>query len=258
VARRHAGGLFLLPAIDSLNRAWVMLKRLDQILSNTGYCSRKDAKKMCAQSRIKVNDVVVRDPAEKADPAQVQLDDHFLDHPDGILVMLNKPAGFVCSHDSRDGQRIYNLLPEQWLYRNPIVSSIGRLDKDTTGLILITDYTALLHDLTSPKRHVPKTYRVTVDKPLRTDLIPIFKAGTLLLDEDPEPCLPATLTIIDTHTADLILTEGRYHQVKRMFTVLSYEVISLHRWRFGPYSLEGLTEGHWKDVPRIESTPRAG
>jgi 16S rRNA pseudouridine516 synthase len=229
-----------------------MRKRLDQILANCGYCSRSEAKKLIKKGRITVDGVVQKDPANKAEAAAVGFDGEPLDHPDGILVMLNKPEGYVCSHDSGEGPLIYDFFPELWLARNPIVSSIGRLDKDTTGLILVTDYTQLIHRFTSPKHHIEKTYRVTVAAPLRPELAAFFAAGTLILEDEKEPCLPARLEPIDDRHADLTLTEGRYHQVKRMFAAAGYEVTALHRWRFGPYTLGDLDEGDWKDVAVIE------
>ena len=228
------------------------LKRLDQLLSNCGYCSRNEAKKLIERGRITVNGAVIKDPSAKAEPAAVLFDDEPLDHPDGILVMLNKPAGYVCTHDSSEGARIYDLFPDLWLLRNPAVSGIGRLDKDTTGLILVTDYTHLIHDFTSPKHHVEKTYRVTVNKALQQDIVTLFNSGTLVLEDETDACLPAKLEILGEHTADLTLTEGRYHQVKRMFAAAGYEVMTLGRWRFGPYVLYDLKEGAWKDVPIIE------
>jgi 16S rRNA pseudouridine516 synthase len=229
-----------------------MLKRLDQILSNCGCCSRNDAKKIAKKGRVTVNGEVYKDASMKAEPSAVCIDGEPLDHPDGILVMLNKPAGYVCSHDSSEGPLIYDFFPESWLSRNPAVSSIGRLDKDTTGLILVTDHTELIHRFTSPKRKVEKTYRAIVDKPLITDLIDTFAAGTIVLDGEKDPCLPAKLELRDERTADIILTEGRYHQVKRMFAAVGYEVTALHRWKFGPYTLEELDEGSWKDVELLD------
>ena len=222
-----------------------MLKRLDQILANCGYATRSEAKKLVRKGLVKVNGSVIKDPSFKAEPKTVLFKDEPLDFPEGLLVMFNKPSGYVCSHDSGEGPRIYDLLPEIWLYRNPIVSSIGRLDKDATGLILLTDITQLIHDFTSPKRHVEKTYRVTVELPIDEKTADIFSSGQLILKGEETPCLPARLEIIDDLTADLTITEGRYHQVKRMFEAVSNHVVSLHRWRFGPFTLGDLGEGCW-------------
>lgn len=225
-----------------------MLKRLDQVLANCGYSTRNEAKKLIKKGLVKVNGSVIKDPSFKAEPTSVLFEDEPIDHPDGLLVMFNKPAGYVCSHESSEGPRIYDLLPEIWLFRNPIVSSIGRLDKDTTGLILLTDITHLVHDFTSPKKSVQKTYRVKVEKPLDREIVKIFASGTLMLQGEESPCLPAELKILDDHHADLVITEGRYHQVKRMFEAVSNTVTELHRWRFGQYTLGDLPEGEWVDI----------
>ncbi|WP_340678275.1 pseudouridine synthase, partial [Paraglaciecola sp.] len=120
------------------------LKRLDQTLSNLGYCSRREVRIWLRDKRIRVAGELTKNAALKVDPTSVTVDDKPLDHPGDILIMLNKPLGYVCTHDSNEGQRIYDLLPEIWLGRSPQVVSVGRLDKDTTGLILITDQSALV------------------------------------------------------------------------------------------------------------------
>jgi len=109
--------------------------------------------------------------------------------------MLNKPAGYSCSHETGEGQLVYDLLPEQLMARNPQPATIGRLDRDATGLILITDMTRLMHDLTSPRHHVDKTYKVTVDQPLPPDIDKVFSAGTLMLKGETKPCLRQRFTV---------------------------------------------------------------
>jgi 16S rRNA pseudouridine516 synthase len=179
----------------------------------------------------------------------VLVDSAPLDHPDGLLLILNKPAGLVCSHDPREGPNIYSLLPERWRARNPQVTSIGRLDKDTSGLLLLTDLTPLVHRLTSPKHKVPKVYRATVATPIPPAATGLFASGTLVLDGEKEPCQPARLRILDPHTAELTLTEGRYHQVRRMLASQGCEVLALHRERFGELTLETLAPGTFRELP---------
>ncbi|KXI29832.1 pseudouridine synthase [Paraglaciecola hydrolytica] len=224
-----------------------VLKRLDQTLSNLGYCSRREVRIWLRDKRVRVAGELTKNAALKVDPASVTVDDKPLDHPGDILIMLNKPLGYVCTHDINEGQRIYDLLPEIWLGRSPQVVSVGRLDKDTTGLILITDQSALVQKLTSPKQHVNKVYRVTVDKPLDQTIIEQFATGVQLISET-EPCLPATLEIIDTHTAKVTLNEGKYHQVRRMFAACDNHVVTLHREQFGHYTLGDLAPGEWRDL----------
>ncbi|MGO4892943.1 pseudouridine synthase [Flavobacterium sp. W21_SRS_FM6] len=223
------------------------LKRLDQTLSNLGYCSRREVRYWLKDKRIKIAEQLATNPAQKVDPASVSVDGESLDHPGDILVMLNKPLGYVCSHDTREGQRIYDLLPKRWQARNPQVVSVGRLDKDTTGLILITDQSALVQQLTSPKHHVDKVYLVTVERPLEPALVEQFAQGVALISET-EVCLPATLNIIDSHTAKVTLNEGKYHQVRRMFAACGNHVVSLHREQFGQYTLADLPVGEWRDL----------
>jgi 16S rRNA pseudouridine516 synthase len=224
--------------------------RLDRLLANLGYASRTEATHLIRNGRVSVDGNVTRDPSSRVDPVTVMLDDEPLDHACGIFVAVHKPADYVCSHDDRDGATVFTLLPHQWLDRAPRPEAVGRLDKDTTGLLLVTDDHALLHRLTSPKHHVEKVYEVTLDRPADASLLDAFAAGTLMLRSETEPCLPATLRILEDRRAELTITEGRYHQVKRMFAACDYRVETLHRTRVGEWSLDGLYPGAWRDVAR--------
>ena len=225
------------------------MRRLDQLLSSLGYCSRRDARDWIASGAITVKGVEADNFGAKANPADVLVDGEPLDHPDGLLLALHKPVGLVCSHDSREGPNVYSLLPERWRRRNPQVTSIGRLDKDTSGLLLLTDQSVLVHRLTSPKHKVPKVYRATLDRDVPAELIPVFASGTLLIDDDERPCAPALLKLITPREAELTLTEGRYHQVRRMFGACGVTVLTLHRMRFGPLPLGDLAPGTWQNLP---------
>lgn len=227
-----------------------MLRRLDQILASLGHGSRREVRELIVHRRVTVAGMVERDPGAKVNPAEVLLDGAPLEFPDGIFVAFHKPAGCVCSHDTREGQRVYDLLPPRWLARNPAVTSVGRLDRDTTGLLLITDDTVLVHRLTSPKRHVEKVYEATLDREPEPRLVGEFAGGMLLLEEEDKPCAPAALVLRGGCEVELTLTEGRFHQVKRMFAHFGYEVLRLHRSRFGEYTLGGLAPGQWREVPR--------
>lgn len=226
-----------------------MPRRLDQILANLGYCSRREARDWIDAGRVTVRGEIADDPGAKASDPDVLVDNVPLDHPDGLLLLLNKPLGLVCSHDEREGPNVYQLLPERWRRRNPQVTSIGRLDKDTSGLILLTDQNELVHRLTSPKHKVPKVYRATLSRDLSPALIPLFASGTLLLADEKTPCAPAALKIISAREAELTLTEGRYHQVRRMFASQSNEVIALHRSHFGSLDLKDIAAGQWRELP---------
>ena len=229
------------------------MRRLDQILSSLGYCSRNEARTLVREERVLVKGEPVRDTGVKVNPEDVTFDDEPLDHPDGILVLMNKPVGLVCSHDGREGPAIYSLLPERWMRRNPTVTSIGRLDKETSGLILVTDQSALVHTLTSPKHKVQKHYLATLDRDLSQAeferLRDCFAAGTLQLEDEKTPCAAAELQLRSPRQALLILTEGRYHQVRRMFAAMSFTVVALHRERFGAMDLGELKPGEWKHLP---------
>ena len=225
------------------------MRRLDQLLANLGYCSRREARTWVADGRVTVRGAVADDFGAKADPADVRVDGEPLDHPDGLLLLLHKPVGLVCSHDGREGPDIYSLIPERWRRRNPPVTSIGRLDKDTSGLLLLTDLSPLVHRLTSPKHKVPKVYRATLDRDPAPGLVDLFASGTLLLEQEDTPCAPATLKLQAPREAEVTLTEGRYHQVRRMFAATGTTVLALHRARFGDLELGDLPAGQWRELP---------
>ena len=225
------------------------MRRLDQLLANLGYCSRREARLWIEAGRVTVAGKVADDFSTKANPADVRVDGEPLDHPEELLLMLHKPTGLVCSHDEREGPNVYSLLPERWRRRNPQVTSIGRLDKDTSGLLLLTDISPLVHRLTSPKHKVPKIYRATVDRDLPPDLVEKFSSGTLVLEGEKEACAPAMLHIVTAREAEVTLTEGRYHQVRRMFAATGITVLTLHRFRFGDLELGNLAPGQWTELP---------
>lgn len=224
--------------------------RLDRLLANLGYGSRREVTVFIKDGDVTVDGSTVRDPNAKVRPGEVRLGGQELDHVDGVLVMLHKPLDVVCSHEPNEGTRAYDLLPAHWEYRNPRVETIGRLDKDTTGLLVLTDDHQLLHRLTSPKHHVVKRYEAVLTSPYQPALGEQIAAGTLVLDGEKTPCLPATVEVVgdDGHTIAISLTEGRYHQVRRMVTACGNHVESLHRTHFGPWSLDTLTEGTWTDI----------
>jgi 16S rRNA pseudouridine516 synthase len=224
------------------------VERIDKLLANLGYCSRRQAADFLFSQQVTIDGRRIMDSALKVNPHGVLIDGFALDHPDGIFVLLNKPAGYVCSHDSSEGTLVYELLPARWMKRNPIPSTIGRLDKDTTGVILITDRTQINHWLSSPHSNIDKVYQVTLDKPLSTEPIEEFLSGSMRLPGESKPCLPALLRKTGELTAEVTLHEGRYHQVKRMFGQCGYTVVALHRSRFGIYSDEGVEEGKFVEL----------
>lgn len=226
--------------------------RLDALLSRYGYCSRSEARAWLKDGRVSVRGKLAKGPADKAEPREVTVDGEPVEFPDGILALLHKPTGYVCSHDVGEGPTIYDLLPPRWLERNPIVTTIGRLDKDATGVLLITDDGDLVHRWTSPKHKVTKVYEVTVDADLPPGIAELFASGTLQLDGEPKPCLPATVEILGPREARLEIVEGKYHQVKRMFASQGCMVTRLHRSAFGGLTLGDLAPGAWRIVEAAE------
>jgi len=229
------------------------MRRLDQFLANLGYCSRREARGWVDAGRVLVSGVAAADPGQKSAAGAVTVDGEPLDHPEGLLLALHKPLGAVCSHDAREGPRVYDLLPARWQRRNPQVTSVGRLDQDTTGLLLLTDQTSLVHRLTSPKRKIPKVYRAgfgrEVPEPARRDLVTLFAAGTLVLPGEAEPCRPAPVVWLGPGEAQITLIEGRHHQVRRMFASQGIIVKTLHRISLGSLCLGDIAPGDWRELP---------
>ena len=225
-----------------------MKKRLDQWLANLGYCSRGDARGFLKAHCVEVHGERAKNAAEKVEADWVRVDGEELDFPGGIFVMMNKPAGFTCSHDAREGRLVYELLPERWRRRNPVVTSVGRLDKETSGLLLLTDLSERVHFFTSPKNKVPKRYVARLDKAPRADAAEVFSSGSLLLDGEERACAPAELRWLDERVAEVVLTEGRYHQVRRMFAAVGATVMELERVGFGKLELGDLKRGEWRVV----------
>lgn len=223
-------------------------RRLDQLLASLGHGSRREVRELVARGQVTVNGVMADDPGLKVSAAEVRVDGEPLDSPGGVLALFHKPTGYVCTHAEGEGPTIYELLPARWRHRNPPVTSIGRLDKDTSGVLLLTDLGHLVQRWTSPKAVVDKVYEVEVDHPLDAALVAAFASGTLVLRSEDKPCLPAKLEILDDLHARLTLTEGRYHQVRRMFASQGWEVLKLHRSRFGDFTLEGLEPGQWRFI----------
>jgi len=217
-------------------------QRLDQLLTSLGYASRSESKKLIASGLVTVEGKQITKSDFKAFHHEVLFEGVPLDPPQGMVILMHKPVGLVCSHDDGEGRLVYDLLPPRWRNRDPKISTIGRLDKETSGLLLLTDDGQLLHRLTSPKYHIPKLYEVTLDRPLKGDEGTIFSSGKLMLNGEKIPCLPAILTIIDATHVTLEITEGRYHQVRRMFAAVGNHVTALNRSRIGYLTLGNLKE----------------
>jgi len=219
--------------------------KLVKHLANLGYGSRKEVAWMFREGRVTdaAGEVLYAD--DPLDHDNVRVDGEPLDPPPGLALMLHKPAGYTCS--TRDpGRVVYDLLPPRFRLRDPVLSTVGRLDRDTTGLLLMTDDGALLHRIVSPRSRLPKVYEAELAHDLRGDEAALFASGTLLLESETAPLLPARLEALGPRRARLTLHEGRYHQVRRMFAATGNHVERLHRSRVGGLALEGLPEGGWR------------
>ncbi|KRG43681.1 16S rRNA pseudouridine(516) synthase [Stenotrophomonas panacihumi] len=219
--------------------------KLVKHLANLGYGSRKDVTWMFREGRITdaAGEVLYAD--DQVAHEDIRVDGEPLDPPAGLTVLLHKPAGYTCSTKD-SGRLIYDLLPPRFRLRSPLLSPVGRLDRDTSGLLLMTDDGALLHRIVSPKSRLDKAYEVTLAQDLRGDEAAQFASGTLMLESEDKPLLPAEMDVLGPRAARLVLHEGRYHQVRRMFAAVGNHVDALHRSRVGGLGLGDLPEGQWR------------
>lgn len=225
--------------------------RLDKLLSSMGYGSRTEMARLAKAGGIlldgvELSDVSKRIPVTPELPQRMQIDGAPLDPIAGMVLMVHKPLGMTCSHKEA-GALIYDILPERWKRRSPAISTIGRLDKQTSGLLLMTDDGGLLHRVISPKRHVKKIYHATLARPLTGVEGDLFASGLMMLEGEEKPLAPAVLEVISATEARLTVTEGRYHQVRRMFAATGNHVEALHRESLGGLHLPAdLAPGAWK------------
>ncbi len=225
---------------------------LVKYLANLGYGTRRSVTRLVGHQRVTnrngqplcVDDTSIHD--------DILVDGLPLDPPPGSVVLLHKPVGYVCSTTDVANPVVFALLPARFRARSPIMAPIGRLDVDTSGLLLLTDDGALNHRLTSPRSHLPKVYLVTLAEPLRGDERERFASGRMQLASDPHPLAPATLDVLDAHTIRLTLAEGRYHQVRRMFAAVGNHVLRLERIAIGDLTLGDQPNGTWRVVTATE------
>lgn len=231
--------------------AKIPTSRIDKLLSSMGYGSRNEMAQLASAGRLLLDRVALADVSKRI-PITPDLPDRMtvcgeaLDPLPGLVILVNKPLGMTCSH-KEDGPLIYDLLPKRWKRRNPAISTVGRLDKQTSGLLLMTDDGDLLHRIISPRRHVRKTYRAKLARPLKGSEADLFASGRMLLEGEDKPLAPAELQVISETEALLTVTEGRYHQVRRMFAASGNHVEQLHRETLGSLTLPaGLEVGQWR------------
>ena len=225
--------------------------RLDRLLANLGYGTRREVERVVWGGLVTLDGVVLEDADQRIAvtpdlSSRMTFDGVPLDPPPGLTLMLHKPLGVTCSHKEQ-GPLVYSLLPERWRRREPAISTIGRLDKETSGLLLLTDDGALLHKIISPRSNVSKRYDVTLARPLRGDEEKVFASGELMLEGEEKPLLPVPMEVVSPTRAYVTLTEGRYHQVRRMFAAVGNHVSALHRDRVGNLTLpDDLPAGKYR------------
>lgn len=229
------------------------------MIANLGYGSRKQVAAMFRAGRVTDARGEVLHADDRREHHDIRVDGEPLDPPPGLTLLLNKPAGFTCS--TRDaGRLVYDLLPPRLRRRNPVLSTVGRLDRDTTGLLLLTDDGALLHRIISPRSRVTKVYEAVLATDLRGDEARIFASGELVLESDTTPLAPARLEVLAPQRVRLAITQGRYHQVRRMFAAVGNHVLALRRVAIGRLVTGDLAEGAWRalephEVQRAFETP---
>jgi 16S rRNA pseudouridine516 synthase len=229
--------------------------RLAQILFTQGFGTRRLCAGIVAAGRVRIGGQVVDDPhADIATDGLVfEVEGRPWPYREHALLMLHKPAGYECSQKPRHHPSVLSLLPQP--LRNRGVQPVGRLDEDTTGLLLLTDDGALIHRLTSPKWHVPKVYEVGTKHPVTDEQVARLLAG-VVLEDDPAPVSAAACERTAELALTLTLTEGKYHQVKRMVAAAGNRVETLHRSAFGALRLPpGLARGAWCWVQAGEIDP---
>ncbi len=226
--------------------------RLDKFIGNNTQLSRSQIHSAIKQALVNVNgQVVTKTNAHIGDADVIMLDGQTIELRKPRYLMLHKPEGYVCANSDSEHPTILDLLDLPFKYELQIA---GRLDLDTTGLVLLTDDGQWNHKITSPKHMHTKSYLVTTANPIDDSYIKLFADG-LMLNGETKLTLPAELTILDAHHAELSICEGKYHQVKRMFAAVGNRVIALHRARIGNIQLGDLNSGQFRhlSIPEVES-----
>ena len=222
------------------------MERLDKVISNYTNYTRSDAKKLVKEKRIKVNNKIVLKSDVKVEPNsdEITIDSKPIEIKENIYLILNKPKGYITATEDKIAKTVLDLISEEYRIRN--IFPVGRLDKDTTGLIILTNDGEFAHNITSPNKNKNKVYIATLDIPITPDMKIGFENGIELSDGK---CKPAKLEKISENIAKVTITEGRYHQIKRMFGCFGAKVIELKRVQIGNFVLpEDLREGEFKEL----------
>ena len=226
------------------------MERIDKIIGNQTEYSRKDIKKLILQKRVKLNGELVLKSDIKIDPKidVILIDGNEINVTENVYLILNKPAGYISATEDISQKTVLDLIDSKYAHRE--LFPAGRLDKDTTGMMIITDDGQFAHNILAPNKHISKTYEVTIDIPVTEEMKIGFEKGVNLNDG---VCKTAKLEITGENTAIVILTEGRYHQIKRMFGCFGAKVTKLHRTAMGYLRLpEDLLEGSSRELSNEE------
>ncbi len=226
-------------------------QRLDKFISNQLIISRSDVRQSIQRGRVRVNDVVIRDAGAliDADSDIIVYKDNIIGYKEYVYILMNKPQGVLSASTDKTRETVIDLVPENLKRRG--IAPVGRLDKDTTGLLLITDDGVFAHNCISPKKNISKSYIATLDGDINDDMIVKFKNGVVL--SDGTVCRSANLERVAQNVARIIITEGKYHQVKRMFGTVGLGVNSLHRESIGGlYLPETLKSGECIEMTKSQ------
>lgn len=231
------------------------MERLDKVLANLGYGSRKEVKALVKSGEVEIDDIVIKDSAMQFDPenCNIKVLGKAVKYRKYIYLLMNKPEGVVSATFDKYDETVIDLIDEEYKVFEPF--PVGRLDKDTVGFLLLTNDGELNHKLISPKWHVNKVYYAEIDKKVNDKDIEAFENGIIL--DDGYECMPAKLEILkaDNNGSEVKVTiqEGKFHQVKRMFNSIEKNVVSLKRISFGPLSLpDELEEGECRELTENE------
>ena len=226
------------------------MERLDKIISNYTRFTRSEVKKLVKEKRVKVNNKLVLKSDIKVDANLdiITVDNETIKIKENIYLVLNKPKGVITATEDKKSDTVLDLISEEYIIRN--IFPVGRLDKDTTGLLILTNDGVFAHNITSPNKNKRKVYIATIDKPITEEMIKGFEKGVILNDGE---CKPAKLEKIDENVAQITITEGRYHQIKRMFGCFGAKVIDLKRIQIGKFKLpDNLKEGEYRELTDTE------
>lgn len=226
------------------------MERIDKIIAAQTEYSRKDVKKLILQKRVRVNNELISKSEEKVNENTdiITIDGQTINIQQFVYLILNKPKGYISATEDKTQQTVLDLIDEKYKHRQ--LFPAGRLDKDTTGMMIITDDGQFAHNILAPKKHISKTYEVEIDIPVTQEMKKGFENGVELNDGI---CKTANLEITGEYTAIVVLTEGRYHQIKRMFGCFEAKVVNLNRIAMGGLKLPSdLNFGESRELSKQE------